>query len=141
MSDKRVFRAREVDASKTGWIADLSPADVVNPDFYWFFNTRNQAKGFLELVDGGMSADEASYIVTEQKRHITPHKGGRTEAIYLLATPETRRQADEICKRTRKSLGDLFARLIDQEWQYQEDQKARENLEAESQESPPESPG
>jgi len=66
MTDKRVFKAAEVDASKSGWIADLSPVDVVNPDCYWSFNSQRQATKFVELVDGGMRPEEASHIVVDQ---------------------------------------------------------------------------
>ncbi len=66
MNDKRIFQAKEVDSHKSGWIVDLSPAGAVNPDCYWNFSTRKQAEKFLGLVDGGMSADEAAYIVAEQ---------------------------------------------------------------------------
>jgi hypothetical protein len=62
--DKRVFKATEVDVNrKSGWIADLSPTDVVNPDCYWYFDTRKQAARFLELVDNGMAPRNASPTV------------------------------------------------------------------------------
>ena len=63
--DKRVFKATDIDSSKTGWIADLSPANVVNPDCYWTFKTCSQAAHFMYLVDNGMRPDKAAYIVTE----------------------------------------------------------------------------
>ena len=62
--EKRVFKATEVDVNrKTGWVADLSPANVVNPDCYWYFNTRKQATKFLKLVDSGMAPRNASPTV------------------------------------------------------------------------------
>lgn len=66
MKDKRVFRRTEVDPDRRpGWVADLSPADIVNPDCYWYFKTRKAAQEFLILVDGGMEAEQAAYQVTE----------------------------------------------------------------------------
>ena len=64
--DKRICKRSEVDVNRgTGWVADLSPADVVNPDCYWHFKTQRQAERFLALVDGGMRPEEASYTVIE----------------------------------------------------------------------------
>ena len=61
MIDKRIFKATEIDSYASGWIVDLSPADCVNPDYYWFWRTKAQAKHFLDLVDGDMPAYHAAY--------------------------------------------------------------------------------
>lgn len=68
MKDNRIFKASEIDGSRKGWVADLSPADVVNPDCYWFFNTRKQAKQFLGLVDGGMETRDAEHKIFAHRR-------------------------------------------------------------------------
>lgn len=63
--NKRVFKAQEIDSSRKGWIADLSPADVVNPDCYWPWKTKRQAERFIELVDIGMSTRDAAHEVEQ----------------------------------------------------------------------------
>jgi len=61
MKDKRVFLRSEVDGEgRDGWVADLSEGDMANPDCYWRFSTKRQAREFLTLVDGGMDAHQAA---------------------------------------------------------------------------------
>ena len=62
--DKRIFKRCEIESGKNGWVVDLSPADCVNPDYYWYFDTARQACRFAELVDSGMRTDEAAYNVS-----------------------------------------------------------------------------
>jgi len=63
--DKRIFRRSEVDGfHRDGWVADLSEGDMANPDCYWRFDTKRQAREFLALVDGGMNLAEAYGAIT-----------------------------------------------------------------------------
>jgi len=50
------------------------------------------------------------------KRVITPHKGGRTKQIRILATPEMRQMYDDIKRETGESGNDVFERLFKAEW-------------------------
>jgi hypothetical protein len=63
--DKRIFKAKEIDSNKKGWVVDLSGPDAVNPDCYWYFSSQRKAAAFLEMVDNGTPANDASYIVTK----------------------------------------------------------------------------
>lgn len=56
-----IFKAREIDSNRTGWVCDLSGPDAVNPDAYFFFNTKAKAETFNRLVARGMSTSEALY--------------------------------------------------------------------------------
>lgn len=63
--DKRIFKAKEIDGNKTGWVVDLSGPDAVNPDCYWYFSNQRKAANFLAMVDSGTPANDASYIVSK----------------------------------------------------------------------------
>lgn len=66
---RNIFRASEVDPNRPeGWIVDCSPADQVNPDCYWHFTTRKDAKLFADLVNGGMDTRTAYHFVYPEIR-------------------------------------------------------------------------
>lgn len=56
--DKCVFPTREVDATRDGWIADMSGPKAVNPDAYFHFRTRACAHKFVARVDAGEDAQQ-----------------------------------------------------------------------------------
>jgi len=62
---KNVFRANEVDSNRPGgWIADMNMGiSPINSDCYFYFNTQKDACRFIDLVNGGMGADEAKQTV------------------------------------------------------------------------------
>lgn len=91
MTDTRVFKAREIDSSKTGWVADLSGTDAVNPDCYWYFRTKWQAAKFIELVDGGMDTREAEHTVEKTSN--------AAAALGSISTPAKAKAARENAKR------------------------------------------
>ena len=62
---KEIFRATQIASYVDGWIVDLSPANVVNPDYYWRFSTRTKASAFVALLDIGLDADHAAYLIEE----------------------------------------------------------------------------
>jgi hypothetical protein len=80
--DQRVFPAWKIDSSKTGWIADMSSGDAVNPDCYFSFSTRAQANLFVRLVDSGKRADEAVHIVetTSSAAAVIASLGGKVNS-------------------------------------------------------------
>jgi len=87
--DKRVFKATGIESRQTGWIADLSPADVINLDCYWPFRTRKAALEFIALVDAGTDASEAAYQVTQ------PHTSGAKPDTSLFLGGERRQWLKE----------------------------------------------
>jgi len=68
MEDKRVFQRSEYDPnwrdSGDDWTVDLSTGDMANPDCYWHFNLKREAREFLALVDGGTEPAQAYGDVT-----------------------------------------------------------------------------
>lgn len=60
---QKPFHRSEVDPNNhEGWIVDLSSGNTINPDCYWYFNTRKQANYFLDLLNEGKNTEEASHI-------------------------------------------------------------------------------
>ena len=64
MSSKNVFKASDVNVYWTGWIADMSPANVVNPDFYFKFKTKKDANKFVDMVNNGISTRVALHEIS-----------------------------------------------------------------------------
>ena len=56
-----IFKATEIDSSKKGWVVDLSPADCVNPDCYWFFSSKQKAERFQGFINDGLDASFAAF--------------------------------------------------------------------------------
>lgn len=95
MKDTRIFKATEVDSKKTGWVADLSGPDAVNPDAYWYFRTKRQAEQFVKFVDDGVSAREAEHIVTSPGAPVgntnATRKDGKTRPKLNIRVEESTR--------------------------------------------------
>jgi hypothetical protein len=56
--DNRIFKASEIDSTKTGWIADMSTGDTVNPDCYFHFVKKSTAREFVTRVDNGENSSQ-----------------------------------------------------------------------------------
>ena len=63
MKRSNIFKASEVESGASGWIADLSGPDAVNPYCYWKFSTKAKAEKFAKLVASGTRAQEAAHQV------------------------------------------------------------------------------
>jgi hypothetical protein len=101
--DKRIFKATEIDSNRKGWIADLSPADVVNPDCYWPWRTQQQARAFVALLDTGYDAGHAAYMV--QSADTYPSSGRsrpRNEAAAILGKMTSEAKAEAARANGRK---------------------------------------
>jgi len=73
MKSKNVFPASDVDSDKrSGWICDLSPENVVNPDCYFRFKSRKTAEKFSRLVAEGMSPEQALHEVERKASGTAP---------------------------------------------------------------------
>mgnify|MGYP001221575423 CR=1 FL=1 len=83
--DKRIFKAQEIDSNKTGWIADMSGPDAVNPDCYWYFSSKAKAERFVKLVDSGTEAREAEHIVETTSVAAAALGSSRSEAKTAAA--------------------------------------------------------
>ena len=63
MTDKRVFKAQEIDSYISGWVVDLSGPGPVNPDAYWYFSSKRKATAFVKQIDSGVSPRTAARFV------------------------------------------------------------------------------
>jgi hypothetical protein len=64
ISSTNIVKASDIDPNHpTGYIVDLSGPDIVNPDCYWRFNLRHEARQFANLVNAGMAPREAYHRV------------------------------------------------------------------------------
>jgi len=52
--------------------------------------------------------------MTDTKRQITPHKGGRTERAHVRLTPDEKARLDATLKRTGLSLADFIMLCVDE---------------------------
>lgn len=50
-----------------------------------------------------------------KKREIKSHKGGRTERIYIRATPEIKKKVGELAEQRGCSVADLFEWWVEKE--------------------------
>lgn len=86
MKDRRIFKRTEVDTERRpGWVVDLSPDGIVNPDCYWYFKTRKAAEIFLSKVEMGIGAEQAAYEATE------PYASGTKPDTSLFLGNERKR--------------------------------------------------
>lgn len=89
MADKRIFETSQVDSSRSGWVADMSGPDAVNPDAYFFWNTQKQAIRFVSLIDEGMRVGEAVYTVhNESAAAQLGRKGGKSTSPAKTAASQ-----------------------------------------------------
>ena len=58
-----IFKRNEIDSNKKGWVVDLSPDDIVNPDCYWYFLVKSDAIEFNQLVESGIEPHRAFHIL------------------------------------------------------------------------------
>lgn len=79
MEPKNVFPVNDVDPNRLGgWIVDLSPAGIVNPDCYHRFKSRKTAERFAKLVADGLTPAQA---IGELQRH--PSGTAPDTSLYL----------------------------------------------------------
>lgn len=58
----RIYKAREIDINARGWIVEFDRLDmpeVSDPDMRWTFKTRKVAERFANLVESGMTPQQA----------------------------------------------------------------------------------
>jgi hypothetical protein len=83
---KEIFKAAEIDSYASGWIVDLSPANVINPDCYWRFRTRKEATAFAALLDIGYEAVHAAHLVQQAKETPSGYPRSKSEAAAALGS-------------------------------------------------------
>ena len=68
MRDKRIFKAAELDIYRSGYIVDLSPDGMQDPNCYFVFGRLHTAKEFLAEVDRGKQAHRVYLDMTEREK-------------------------------------------------------------------------